>query len=165
MNINYSDEPVIKGKKSIFLAGPTPRDKNIQSWRQEACRLLEAINYDGVVYIPEFSSFRPKESYIDQVEWEFDALNEATVVLFWIPRNINNMPGFTTNVEFGYWMRTDKVIYGRPDTAEKIKYLDCLYRKEYGKEPSRTLEETIISSVNYTNERWDDEYKKELKLS
>ena len=25
MQINYSDQPVITGKKSIFLAGPTPR--------------------------------------------------------------------------------------------------------------------------------------------
>ena len=28
MQINYSDQPVITGKKSIFLAGPTPRKEN-----------------------------------------------------------------------------------------------------------------------------------------
>jgi len=27
MEINYSDQKIIKGKKSIFLAGPTPRGK------------------------------------------------------------------------------------------------------------------------------------------
>ena len=31
MKINYSDQKIIKGKKSIFLAGPTPRDNNILS--------------------------------------------------------------------------------------------------------------------------------------
>lgn len=27
MRVNFSDEVVLKGKKSIFLAGPTPRGK------------------------------------------------------------------------------------------------------------------------------------------
>ena len=31
MIINYSDQEVIKDQKSIFLAGPTPRDKNTKS--------------------------------------------------------------------------------------------------------------------------------------
>ena len=31
MIINYSDEEVIKGKKSIFLAGPTPRNQSVVS--------------------------------------------------------------------------------------------------------------------------------------
>ena len=33
MIINYSDQEVIKGKKSIFLAGPTPRNESTNSWR------------------------------------------------------------------------------------------------------------------------------------
>ena len=31
MQINYSDEDVKKGIKSIFLAGPRPRDANVIS--------------------------------------------------------------------------------------------------------------------------------------
>lgn len=31
MIINYSDESVIRDCKSIFLAGPTPREKDIVS--------------------------------------------------------------------------------------------------------------------------------------
>ena len=38
---NYSDEIIIKGKKSIFLAGPTPRDENTISWRIDVCDRLE----------------------------------------------------------------------------------------------------------------------------
>lgn len=41
MIINYSDQEVIKGKKSIFLAGPTPRGENVVSWRTGACQILE----------------------------------------------------------------------------------------------------------------------------
>ena len=121
---NYSDEIIIKGKKSIFLAGPTPRDENTISWRIDVCDRLEKLGFDGVVYNPEYSSWKPKSSYIDQAEWEREALTEATVILFWIPRDLKDMPAFTTNVEFGYWLHTGKVIYGRPDDAEKIKYLD-----------------------------------------
>ena len=33
MVVNYSDQEVLKGKKSIFLAGPTPRDDSVVSWR------------------------------------------------------------------------------------------------------------------------------------
>ena len=43
MIINYSDQEVLKGTKSIFLAGPTPRDKEITSWRNEACKILEKL--------------------------------------------------------------------------------------------------------------------------
>lgn len=52
--------------------------------------------------------------------WERMALTEATVIMFWVPRSLPDMAGFTTNVEFGYWMPTKKVIYGRPNTAKKI---------------------------------------------
>ena len=30
MIANYSDQEVLKGKKSIFLAGPTPRDESVK---------------------------------------------------------------------------------------------------------------------------------------
>lgn len=40
--------------KTIFLAGPTPRDYTVNnSWRTEAIEILKSLNYDGVVYIPE----------------------------------------------------------------------------------------------------------------
>ena len=66
MQINYSDEDVKKGIKSIFLAGPTPRDGNVISWRIEACKILEKLGFDGIVYVPEYSTWKPKENYIDQ---------------------------------------------------------------------------------------------------
>ena len=80
MKVNYSDQEVIKGEKSIFLAGPTPRNNNAISWRKEACKYLEESGFDGVVYVPEFSNWKPLESYNNQVMWEREALTEATVL-------------------------------------------------------------------------------------
>src|SRR5437773_3452695 len=39
--------------KSLYLAGPTPRDPTVSSWRPQALRLLESLAYDGVVFVPE----------------------------------------------------------------------------------------------------------------
>lgn len=150
MRINYSDEVVIKGEKSIFLAGPTPRGKDVISWRKEACEILEKLGFDGG-YVPEYSSWKPKESYVDQAMWEREALTEASVIVFWIPRHLPDMPAFTTNVEFGYWLHTGKVLYGRPDDAEKIKYLDWLYELDYGIKPSNDLKELLEKAVLKVN--------------
>ncbi|MDD4547329.1 MAG: hypothetical protein PHI05_01115 [Bacilli bacterium] len=62
---------------------------------------------------------------------------------------MEKMPAFTTNVEFGYWLakKPEKIIYGRPNNAKKIKYLDWLYKKESNKEIFETLEETIDKAL------------------
>lgn len=153
MEINYSDQEVIKGKKSIFLAGPTPRGENAKSWRTDACKILEELGFDGVVYVPEYSTWKPKEDYVDQAMWERIGLTEATVILFWIPRSIPEMAGFTTNVEFGYWLHSNKVIYGRPDGAPKTKYLDWLYELDYGKKPYNDLKELLIAAADEVNNK------------
>ena len=153
---NYSDEIIIKGKKSIFLAGPTPRDENTISWRIDVCDRLEKLGFDGVVYNPEYSSWKPKSSYIDQAEWEREALTEATVILFWIPRDLKDMPAFTTNVEFGYWLHTGKVIYGRPDNSVKNKYLDWLYKVDYNKEPFNDLDELLKEAIKMVDELYEN---------
>ncbi len=147
MKINYSDQEVIKGNKSIFLAGPTPRGQDVVSWRKEACAILEKMGFDGVVYVPEYSNWKPKDNYVDQAMWERKALTAATIIIFWIPRHMPDMPGFTTNVEFGYWLHTGKVIYGRPDDAEKIKYLDWLYEVDYSKKPFNSLQELLKQAL------------------
>jgi hypothetical protein len=157
MIVNYSDQEVIKGRKSIFLAGPTPRNKDIESWRKEALRKLESMGFDGVVYVPEFSTMKPKEDYVDQAMWERKALFEATVIMFWIPRKLPDMAAFTTNVEFGYWLHTKKVLYGRPDNTDKIKYLDWLYKLDYNKDPINNLDMLLNEAVDLANALYKDQ--------
>lgn len=62
------------------------------------------------------------------------------------------MPAFTTNVEFGYWIHTGKVLYGRPDKAKKIKYLDWLYKTDTNNEPYSSLEELLNGSIELANQ-------------
>jgi hypothetical protein len=152
MIVNYSDQEITKSKKSIFLAGPTPRNNFIESWRKDAVKKLEELGFDGIVYVPEYSTMKPKEDYVDQAMWERIALTASTIIMFWIPREIPNMEGYTTNVEFGYWLHTKKVIYGRPDGAKKIKYLDWLYKLDYNKEPINSLDNLLVESIKLCDE-------------
>lgn len=110
---------------SIFLAGPTPRDKNVQGWRQEALEILEEAGYTGYVFVPQDENWGWCGDYQRQVEWEWQALGRAERVLFWVPRNLENMPAFTTNVEFGFMAATwpDRVVLGFPEGSPKNRYL------------------------------------------
>lgn len=164
MIINYSDTEVIKEKKSIFLAGPTPRSENVKSWRMEACEILEQLGYDGVVYVPEYSTWTPKRNYDDQAEWERKALIASTVILFWIPRELPEMPAFTTNVEFGYWLHTGKVLYGRPDSSKKNQYLDWLYQIDTNQKPINDLNNLLQEAVLLSNQNYDGKESELLPL-
>lgn len=155
MRVNYSDEQVLKGKKSIFLAGPTPRSIDVETWRKEAIEILDNLGFDGIVYVPEREFDDRTFDYNNQVWWEREALYSSTVIVFWIPRTMPTMPAFTTNVEYGYWLAKDssKVIYGRPDESEKNKYLDWLYETETNKKPINNLNELLSEAVDMVNEK------------
>lgn len=151
MEVAYAKEERPEGcewKKSIFLAGPSPRggDKSA-SWRPEAMRLLEEAGFKGVVFNPE-----PREEfqgdYLDQVEWEQEMRLAADIILFWVPREMPDMPAFTTNVEFGEDYKRRKALYGRPDWAFKTSYLDVLYRQT-GREPASHLSDLIEQAIEF----------------
>jgi 8-oxo-dGTP pyrophosphatase MutT (NUDIX family) len=79
------------------------------------------------------------------VEWENEGLNQADVIVFWIPRDLKKLPGFTTNVEFGLWVKSGKVILGCPDNCpnpERNRYLKELAIK-YNVPIANTLKETL----------------------
>lgn len=151
MIVNYSDQEVIKSEKSIFLAGPTPRKKDIISWRKTAVKILRELGFDGVVYVPERENDQEDFDFVSQVEWETDALKAAGVIVFWIPRELPDMPAFTTNVEFGEWYKFNKTIYGRPDYSEKNRYLDKKYFMETKRLPFSDLTKMLKFSVDKLN--------------
>jgi len=135
MQLVFSDHPVPSViTKSIFLAGPSPRRKDIIDWRHEALSYLSSspINYNGTVFIPipeqRFygAGHNPSTwTYDNQISWECECRHVADLIVFWVPRNIDGeMPGFTTNVEFGEDLHSSKIVYGRPENAEKCQYLD-----------------------------------------
>lgn len=138
-------------KPSIFLAGPTPRSPEVLSWRPEALRALAA--FPGYVLIPERRGGGARHSYDDQVQWETDGLTAAHCIMFWVPRELapdqNGYPrmgALTTNVEFGMWMRSKKVVLGYPPSAEKMNYLAWHARKE-NITISHNLQDTVRLAV------------------
>ncbi len=141
MRIILTDSSLtLDGSPCLFLAGPTPRQEGVSSWRLDALRILEGLNFGGTVLIPERKDWQVRFEYLDQVEWEHAGLEAAGVIAFWVPRDLATLPGFTTNVEFGRYVGSGRVVYGRPDQAPKNRYLDWLYQRCTGLQPCRTLE-------------------------
>jgi hypothetical protein len=146
MKIRYAQQPL---EKSLFLAGPTPRSPNVPSWRPEACRILADLGFTGTVFVPEPDGFLAKDSYDDQVSWEWEGLNQATAVVFWVPRDLATMPGFTTNIEFGHVADSGKLVLGYPEGAPKMRYFDKMAQR-YHLPIHRSLRATLEEAVRRT---------------
>jgi len=148
MNVIYAPEPVILLGRSIFLAGPTPRSAEVESWRPHALELLETkLNFDGTVLVPEHRHWDRKYDFLTQVEWEWEGLENCDCILFWVPRELKTMPAFTTNVEFGSYVRSGRALYGRPDNSPKNDYLDWLYTKVTGNKPHNNLFKLLLAGT------------------
>lgn len=131
MHIVYTlQDPPLEFSRSIFLAGPSPRDENQETWRPTALSYLEQIGYDGVVFVPEYENPDPKEwanqgrPYQEQVDWEEKCLNMSDQIVFWVPRDMDSgMFALTTNVEWGKWQALGKCILAAPAKADHVRYL------------------------------------------
>lgn len=144
--------------RSIFLAGPTIRDESLGlvSWRDHCIELLSFYGYDGIVYCPETPVDPIKRQFFDnemasengygkRIDWEIKHLNDSNLILFWIARDLKTLPGFTTNIEFGEFMHSGKVLIGIPPTAEKCEYIKYRCQKD-----SIPVFETMIEMVKHT---------------
>ncbi len=164
MHVVYTGEEMpYKFTKSIFLAGPSLRpgqDKEMESWRKDALQILEDKGFDGVVFCPENRGFKSHKdfNYDDQIEWEEKHLNVADCILFWVPRNLEldkqgepKLPAFTTNIEWGTWADSGKVVFGAPEDAEKVTYLKY-YSEKYNVPMGDTLLETIEQAMEMIGE-------------
>lgn len=144
----YSGDIETKPKgKIIFLAGCSPRSGQTLNWRKVAIQLLEDNHFDGTVVIPE-PEHGTWSNYNDVIEWEHSYLEMADVILFWIPRDIDNrILGLTSNVEFGMYLNSGRIVYGRPDNADNVRYMDCWYKKICKVEPFNSLNNLILSTL------------------
>lgn len=132
MKLIFADEALPTTlTRSLFLAGPSPRDKDTLDWRIEALEVLQTLQFEGEVFIPiPRNKFYGKGddaswTYTNQIAWECAARQMSDKIVFWVARNITGkMPGFTTNVEFGEDLHSGKILYGRPSDADKCRYLD-----------------------------------------
>lgn len=149
MFICYAQKPLPTDKGGIFLAGPTPRGGRVPSWRPEALKLLKEAGYTGNVFVPEDENGPLKDHYNEQIEWEWACLEAASVVVFWVPRNLETMPAFTTNVEFGLYVDSGKAVLGYPEGAPKMRYLHALAEK-FDVPVFHDLQKTLHTAVEKT---------------
>jgi len=141
---------------TIFLAGPTPRDKDIKSWRNDALNILKKNEYNGVIIIPEIDKklyYGKNDMPNNIMDWENYYMTQCDVIVFWVPRKLENLPGFTTNVEFGRFCSDSRSLYGRPIGAPKTKYLDWMYMKFRNLKPYTDLYSLMIASMDHFNFR------------
>lgn len=144
-------EPRNPGLPSIFLAGPTPRRYSLTpTWRPAAVDVLRHAGFAGTVFIPETAPGGQWPDYDAQVRWEHRMLDEATVVSFWVPRHMETMPAMTTNIEYGMFMRTGKLVVGSPANASHMRYWEETCR-EYRIPYERTLTDTMHAAVIQAN--------------
>jgi len=156
----YAHETIPKKTKTIFLAGPTPRDPSVRGWRLNAIYHMVTKRFDGKVLIPEPRDGKWLENYDAQIEWEAEALRKATVLLFWIPRDLSTtpsgelkMPAFTTNDEWGVYKATGKVVLGVPDDAPNTRY-QLYYANKYKVPVSFTLEHTCANAIELAKKNY-----------
>jgi len=143
MHIIYAREAIPNTiNKSVFLVGPTPRrDNPVASWRPQMIEALAEAGFDGHVFVPEARDGEWSKDYNSQTEWEKLGLEISDRIVAWVPRNLDSMPAFTTNVEFGRYVNDGKLFYGRPDDAPKTRYLDWLYKDCTGREPCNSIQQ------------------------
>lgn len=153
MHVIYALEPLpATVTRSLFLAGPTPRvgkdgRPTAPSWRPAALAYLAARGYDGVVIVPEDRAGEWLHNYDHQVDWECEMRRAADIILFWVPRELQDMPAFTTNIEFGEDYDSGRTLYGRPPGTPKCGYLDKRYRDMTGADPHETLESLLDEAL------------------
>lgn len=139
---------------SVFLAGPTAAaGSGVLSWRPDAVAEIQR-QWPGTetltVLSPESRGGIRADRYEDQWHWENKARAQATVVMFWIPRDMDTLPGMTTNVEFGYDVAARRtVVLGCPPdcpSPERNRYLIRLAQVA-GVPVSRTLPDTVRAAL------------------
>ncbi|MEO1524864.1 MAG: nucleoside 2-deoxyribosyltransferase domain-containing protein [Planctomycetota bacterium] len=147
MHIVWATEPPPTSFSSaIFLAGPTPRSSETASWRPACLKLLEERGYDGAVFVPEPRGGQRFSNYNSQVEWEKKYLKMADVIVFWVPRDLETLPAFTTNIEWGMWYDSGKAVFGAPPSAPKNTYFRY-FAEQTGVPNCETLESTVGAAL------------------
>lgn len=140
---------------SIFLAGPSiRRGEEGVSWRVEALELLQKhltemrtrTPADLAVFIPEDRPGSTPLEFEEQVRWELHGLSAASCIAFWVPRNMGALPGLTTNIEFGMYCESGKMVFGAPKEAEHVRYMRyiCFINSLY---THNNLDSTMVSAL------------------
>lgn len=151
MIVSFYEDHNLSDLPSIFLAGPTIRNGKFEdSWRYKAVELFEKLGFNGNIYVPESITGNYSTDIKQTVQWEWDRLESSKKIMFWIPRDLETLPGFTTNIEFGRYITLcpNDVILGFPIGAPKTKYIELLYNRFSSHTIPHTLENTVATVYN-----------------
>lgn len=151
--VHAREEPPQTWDAAVFLAGPTPRSADVPSWRPGAVeRLRERWNVSGrlVVFVPEHRD-RRYDDHTGQIEWEERCLHLSDEIVFWVPRDLATMPAFTTNVEWGMWHDSGRVVFGAPPDAPRNGYLRH-YADKFGVPALTTLDGVLAAALDRIGE-------------
>ena len=133
MKTIYTLELPESWEDTIYLAGCTHREPGHKSWREDALDFFKMETFEGTLIIPEYRDNKQPDNwtYERQVSWEHKAMDNSKVILFWIPRDAKQLPGFTSNIEFGEYLFSGKIVMGFPKEAYRTRYITerCLAEK------------------------------------
>lgn len=132
INFIYTLEKMDESIPSIFLAGcslrPIQFHLDIPRWRSEFIKFLELKNIQDIpeinLIIPEYRDeiIPDNWTYSRQVSWEVSNLKKSTIICFWIERS-EHLKGLTTNIEFGEYLNSEKIVVGYPEDSLNNNYL------------------------------------------
>ena len=148
--VHSPDEPPDRWDASVFLAGPTPRAPHVRSWRPAALAAIRARRAGPgrlVVFVPEPGEGRSWPEHAVQRDWELAQLDRSDQVVFWIPRDLVDMPGLTTNDEWGWLKDSGRAVLGTPPDAPQVRYQRA-YAHGHDVPVCDTLEATIDTALS-----------------
>lgn len=107
MRVITAPEPTGCPPRSIFLAGGIT---GCPDWQGDAIEILEEEMFDGTVFNPRRDTFDVgnEDAAREQIEWEWNALRRAMVILFYFP--ISDGPQPIALYELGAWAKTRRRI-------------------------------------------------------
>jgi len=146
LEVIYAHQKWDKNEPCILLAGPRPRIEEEDSWYPRAIELLQKLNFNGgvIIPIPADSKFIDEDAM--QAQWDTEYLERATAIAFWIPRGLNTLQGYTTNIHYGMTVKSKKIVLGYPPSAVKMRYLQQL-ADLHNVETRTTLYSTLCVAV------------------
>lgn len=141
----------LQNQWKVFLAGPIQGGPDWQNQKMPDINGVTWLSPRRLKY--EENGF----NYSQQVSWETDALRMSNIVLFWIPKPSEDIPGRsyaqTTRFELGENLaRGKKVIIGTYKEFPGRKYIEYKageYSNAIGGKVHDSLEECIEVLVNY----------------
>jgi hypothetical protein len=144
--IVYYEDPLNDhvNKPSLYLDGPKNKI-NGMSWRKKLIDAFNAKEFPYVIIVPECrnSEFRPPYHTPEFYEWQERAMNMATYVLFWIPRDSKMYTGKDINDRWGEWKLRKNVILGFPKKSEETEY-QAWYAAKHGITVVHHLENMVV---------------------